>query len=174
MAIIQSLTVATGRSCGGEKRLRNKKERYGKERERSRLRHDGSGANASEKEWPTKGQASQFSQYMTRHNHSVNDQGKFHEVCMVFYVGLWRLAMSAFGGCRLWSASGDWQCRPLAAVGCGRPPAGGIAWATSTCRLCRPLAALLWCHFPERDTFGCLGAAAADQGAVLAGFARQG
>ena len=40
--------------------------------------------------------------------------------------------------------------------------------------LCRPLAALLWCHFPERDTFGCLGAAAADQGAVLAGFARQG
>ena len=58
-----------------------------------------------------------------------------------------------------------------------RPPATGNA--DGRCRplavgLCRPLAALLWCHFPERDTFGRLGAAAVDQGTALAGFARQG
>ena len=132
MATIQSLTVATGRGCGGEKRKRNNNERHGKERERSRLRHGGSGANASEKEWQTKGQASQFSQYMTRHNHSVNDQGKFHEVFMVFYVGLWRLAMqmSAFAvvGLRRLTIC---TCRPLAALLGLHPHVG----------LCRPLAA---------------------------------
>ena len=89
------------------------------------------------------------------------------------------------------SASGDWQCRPLAAVGCGRPLATGNVglWRLSAVvglrlaallglhphvGLCRPLAALLWCHFPERDTCGRLGAAAVDQGTALAGFGRQG
>ena len=70
------------------------------------------------------------------------------------------------------SASGDLQCRPLAVVVGLRLAA--LLGLHPHVGLCRPLAALLWCHFPERDTFGCLGAAAADQGAVLAGFARQG
>jgi len=60
------------------------------------------------------------------------------------------------------SASGDWQCRPLAAVvGLRLAALLGLHLHVG---LCRPLAALLWCHFPERDTFGRLGAAAVDQG----------
>ena len=71
------------------------------------------------------------------------------------------------------SASGDWQCRcrPLAAVVGLRLAA--LLGLHPHVGLCRPLAALLWCHFPERDTFGRLGAAAVDQGTALAGFARQ-
>ena len=70
------------------------------------------------------------------------------------------------------SASGDWQCRPLAAVVGLRLAA--LLGLHPHVGLCRPLAALLWCHFPERDTFGRLGAAAVDQGSTLAGFVRQG
>ena len=70
------------------------------------------------------------------------------------------------------SASGDLQCRPLAAVVGLRLAA--LLGLHPHVGLCRPLAALLWCHFPERDTFGRLGAAAVDQGSTLAGFVRQG
>ena len=72
------------------------------------------------------------------------------------------------------SASGDWQCRcrPLAAVVGLRLAA--LLGLHPHVGLCRPLSALLWCHFPERDTFGRLGAAAVDQGSTLAGFVRQG
>ena len=70
------------------------------------------------------------------------------------------------------SASGDWQCRcrPLAAVVGLRLAA--LLGLHPHVGLCRPLAALLWCHFPERDTFGRLGAAAVES--TLAGFVRQG
>ena len=96
-------------------------------------------------------------------------------------VGLWRhmttcccMGTHVVFSATSTSASGDWQCRcrPLAAVVGLRLAA--LLGLHPHVGLCRSLAAFLLCHFPERDTFGRLGAAAVDQGTALAGFARQG